>query len=134
MFSFADQWSSWSSCKRQVIYQAWHQECVQQTLYTRRKWMKDNILYEIWFIRVFHDAFWSHQCIKFLSDLYESNSVWISWHYLSHLSEWHSDIQQNSQETCLSHTTNSWQTADSKALHQALKMQILQERTILSRI
>ncbi len=29
---------------------------------------------------------------------------------------------------------NSWQTADSKALHQALQMQILQERVILSKI
>ncbi len=96
--------------------------------------MKDNILYEIWFIQVSHDALWSHQCINFLSNLYESDSVWISWYYLSHLFEWHSDIQRNSQETCSSHMINSWQTADSKALHQALQMQILQERIILSKI
>ena len=96
--------------------------------------MKDNILYKIWLIHVSRDALWSHQCIDFLSDLYESDSVQISQHHLSHLSEWHSDIQQNSQETCSSHTINSWQTADSKALHQALQMQILQERAILSKI
>ncbi len=30
--------------------------------------------------------------------------------------------------------TNSWQTADSKALHQALQMQILQEKAIFSKI
>ncbi len=134
MFFFADQWSSWSSCRCQVIYQAWHQERVQQTLYMRRRWMKDDISYEIWLIRVSRDALWSHQCIDFLSNLYESDSVWISQHHLSCLSEWHSDIQQNLQETCSSHTTNSWQTADFKALHQALQMQILQERVILSKI
>ncbi len=78
--------------------------------------MKDDISYEIWLIQVFRDALWSHQCIDFLSDLYESDSVWISQHYLSRLSEWHSDIQQNLQETCSSHMINSWQTADSKAL------------------
>ncbi len=47
MFSFADQWSSQSSYRCQVIYQAWHQECVQQTLHTERRWMKDDISYEI---------------------------------------------------------------------------------------
>ncbi len=134
MFSFVDQWSFWSSCKHQVIYQAWYQERVQQTLHTKRKWMKDDILYKIWLIQVSCDALWSHQCIDFLSDLYESDFVQISQHCLSHLSEWHSDIQQNSQETCLSCTINSWQTADFKALHQAFQMQILQERVILSRI
>ncbi len=134
MFSFVNQWSSQSSCKHQVIYQAWHQERVQQTLHTRRRWMKDDILYKIWLIWVFCDALWSHQCINFLSDLYESDSVQISQHYLFHLSEWHSDLQQNSQETCSSCTSNSWQTADFKALHQALQMWILQEKAILSRI
>ncbi len=78
MFFFADQWSFQSFCKRQVIYQAWHQERVQQTLHTKKRWMKDNILYKIWFIQVSCDAIWSHQCIDFLSNLYESDSVWIS--------------------------------------------------------
>ena len=96
--------------------------------------MKNDILYEIWLIQVSRNALWSHQCIDFLSDLYESDSVQISWHHLSHLSEWHSDIQQNSRETCLSCMINSWQTADFKALHQALKMQILQEKVIFSKI
>ncbi len=47
MSSFADWWSSQSFCRCQVIYQAWHQECIQQTLHTRRRWMKDDILYKI---------------------------------------------------------------------------------------
>ncbi len=82
--------------------------------------MKDDISYEIWFIQVSCDALWSHQCIDFLSDLYESDSVQISQHHLFHLFEWHSDIQRNLQETCSSRMINSWQTADFKALHQAL--------------
>ncbi len=95
MFSFINQWSSQSSCRCQVIYQAWHQERIQKTLYIKRKWMKDDISYKIWFIQVSCNALWSHQCIDFLSNLYESDSVWISWHNLSHLFEWHSDIQWN---------------------------------------
>ncbi len=47
MSSFVNQWSSQLSCRHQVIYQAWHQECIQQTLHIKKKWMKDDISYKI---------------------------------------------------------------------------------------